>query len=537
MTKKTNTRTKMNTRRFASIGLWLAGAALLVGIIVIAVKLITYMGMYAPTTETSQVIKYIGLGAIALLILGLAFFALLDPQRVRNILTGRQARYGSSALITLVAVIGIVFVVNLLLYQNPQDWDWTQDKSHTLAQETIDTLKALPSSVEAIGFFTANSSTETANSLLTDYKNNSDGKFDFRFIDPNSNPTLASQYNITRDGTIVLVMNDQQEMVTYPSESELTNALVRIMNPGQRAVYFLTGHGEADIQNAGETSFTRVRTLLEAKNYTVSTLNLRAENSIPSDALAIIIPGKTNPISDAEVTLIWDYLTQGGSLVLLEDPTVLTNMGNEEDSLQTYLVDEWGVEINNDIVIDPTSNPLTVAISYSYGTHAITNNLSKNLLTFFPIARSIGSGAFPSEVTLSPLVLTIDTAWGETNFDSLSDGTYANESNDTPGPITLGVAAENTSTRTRLVVFGNSSFASDTYIDQYGNADLVINSIDWAAEQDNMINLTAKTPTDRTLLPLSTFAWLMLGLAFICIIPGLVIAGGVASWLIRRSKG
>lgn len=537
MTKTTKTRTKMNPRRFASIGLWLAGVALLVGIIVIAVKLITYMGMYAPTTEISLVINYIGLGAIALFILGLAFFALLDPQRVRNILTGRQARYGSSALITLFAVIGIVFVGNLLLYQNPQEWDWTQDKSHTLAPETIDTLQALPSNVEAIGFFTANSSTETATSLFTDYKNNSDGKFDFRFIDPNSNPALASQYNITRDGTIVLVMNGQQEIVTYASESELTNALVRIMNPGQRAVYFITGHGEADIQNAGETSYTRVKSLLEAKNYTVTALNLRAENSIPTDALAIIIPGKTNPISEAEVVLIQDYLTQGGSLVLMDDPTVLTNMGDEVDSLHAYLANTWGLVVNNDIVIDPTSNPLTVAISYSYGTHPITNKLSKNLLTFFPITRSIGLGTNATDVTLSPLVLTIDTAWGETNFESLSDGTYADESNDTPGPITLGMAAENTSTSARLVVFGNSSFASDTYIDQYGNADLVVNSIDWAAEQDNMINLTAKASTERTLLPLSTFTWLILGLAFICIIPGLVIGGGVASWLIRRSKG
>lgn len=471
MANKTQSRTKTNIRRFASIGLWLAGAALLIGIIVVAIKLITYMGMYAPTTETSKLIKYIGLGAVALFILGLAFFSLLDPQRVRNFLTGRQARHGSSALITLAAVIGIVFVINMIVYQNPQQWDWTQDKAHTLAPETIDTLKALPSTVEAIGFFTANNSTETAQKLFTDFKTNSDGKFNFRFVDPNSNPALASQYNISRDGTIVLLMNNQQELVTFASESEMTNALVRLINPGQRVVYFLTGHGEADTQNTGETSFTRVRSLLEAKNYTVQTLNLRAENLIPSDALAIIVPGPTNPISNAEVSLLQNYLDQGGSLVLLEDPTVITNLGNEADPLQTYLANSWAVEVNNDIIIDPTSNPLTVAISYSYGTHPITNNLSKNLLTFFPIARSITSGPNPTDVTITPLVLTIDTAWGETNFTSLSDGTYTYDLTDYPGPITLGVAVENNSTGARLVIFGNSSFASDTYVDQYGNAD------------------------------------------------------------------
>lgn len=538
MAKKSTSRKKSAARRYAPAGLWLSGFALLVGIFVLAIKLIAFMGIYAPTDETRNVINGVGIGSLAAFVIGLALFALLDPKRIRTLLQGRQARHGSNAFITLVAVTGIIFVVNLITYQNPKAMDWTQDKSHTLAPETIATLEALPEPVEAIGFFTANYSSASAEELLTDFKNNSDGKFDFRFINPESNPTLAQQYNVTRDGTIVFVMGERQELISYPTEQNVTNALVRLINPEQRVVYFMTGHGESEVENASETAYTRVNALLTAKNYTVQALNLRAENQIPEDAVAIVIAGPRGPISESEAALLQAYLESGGSLVILEDPTVLTSKGSEADAFEAYLASAWGVTFNNDIVIDPSSNPLTFAISYSYGSHPITDEMLASMITFFPIARSLTVSIGNTELQTSGLVYTIERAWGETDFDSIADNTFQYDAGaDVGGPILIASAIENITTGARLVVFGNSSFASDTYVDQYGNADLIINSIDWAAKQDELLNLTVKTATTRSLLPISTFAWLMLGLLFILIIPGIIIAGGVISWLVRRAKG
>jgi ABC-type uncharacterized transport system involved in gliding motility auxiliary subunit len=538
MAKKSASRKKSAARLYAPAGLWLSGIAVLVGIVVLAIKLIAFMGIYAPTDEIRNVINGVGIGSLAAFVMGVALFALLDPKRVRKILQGRQAKHGSNAFITLTAVTGIIFVVNLIAYQNPKAMDWTQDKSHTLAPETIATLEALPEPVEAIGFFTANYSSTSAEELLTDFRNNSGGKFDYRFVNPESNPTLAQQYNVTRDGTIVFVMGDRQELISYASEQNITNALVRLINPEQRVVYFLTGHGESEVENAGETAYTRVRSLLTAKNYTVQTLNLRAENQIPEDAVAIVIAGPRGPISESEASLLQAYLEGGGSLVILEDPTVLTSKGNEADAFETYLAQAWGVTFNNDIVIDPSSNPLTFAISYSYGSHPITDEMLASMITFFPVARSLTVSIGNTEMQSSGLVYTIERAWGETNFDSIADNTFQYQAGeDIGGPILLASAIENTATQARLVVFGNSSFANDTYVDQYGNADLIINAIDWAAKQDELISLTVKTGTTRTLMPISTFAWLMLGLLFILIIPGLIIAGGVVSWLVRRAKG
>src|ERR1043165_7218211 len=80
-----------------------------------------------------------------LIILGLAAYAILEPDRVRRFFTGRQARYGSNALIMSLAFVGILVVGNLLAYENPvQVADLTEDKTNTLSPELATVVKSLP---------------------------------------------------------------------------------------------------------------------------------------------------------------------------------------------------------------------------------------------------------------------------------------------------------------------------------------------------------------------------------------------------------
>ena len=159
-----------------------------------------------------------------------------------------------------------------------------------------------------MGFFTKNYPTDYARTQLQDYKNNSNGKFDFKFVDPDADPVSAQAAKITQDGTIVFQMKGRQEQVTSPTEQEMTSALVRLSNPGPRSVYFLTGHGEHDPQGSGDQAYSKAKQALETKNYTVNILNLLATPKIPEDALAIIIAGPQKPVSENEVKLLEDYV-------------------------------------------------------------------------------------------------------------------------------------------------------------------------------------------------------------------------------------
>jgi ABC-type uncharacterized transport system involved in gliding motility auxiliary subunit len=254
---------------------------------------------------------------LGLIIVGLALYALLDPERVRQLLTGRQARYGSNALVLSLAFVGIVVVLNYLVFQNSKRWDLTEDKQYTLAPETHDTLRNLKEPVLAQAFFTKRMSTDQAQVVLDQYKNNSNGKFNYMFIDPERNPVLAEQSNISRDGSIILTMGELKEPVTNVSEQEMTGALVRLLNPEQRTIYFLTGHGEYSPEDGGEKSYAQVKRTLESKNYSVKTLNLLATNQIPDDAKVVVVAGPQKPVSSAEVDLMSKYLEKGGALVVM----------------------------------------------------------------------------------------------------------------------------------------------------------------------------------------------------------------------------
>lgn len=532
---KLKSKNNSNLKNYANIGLWISGIALLATILLLIIKLLAAAKIYIiPNPDIYYWVQ--GISA-ALVVLGLAVFSLLDPQRVRIFLTGRQARYGSNALIMLLAFFGILLVLNILVFQNPgKPIDFTEDKQNSLSKETTDTLKALPISIQATAFYTANSPSDTALKLLENYKNHSNGKFTYTLIDPDQNPLAAQQVGITGDAKIYLQMGDRHEIVTLASEQEITSALIRLLNPGERTIYFLTGHGERDIQNAADNSYTSVKSALVAKNYTVESLNLIVANNIPDNASVIVIAGPVQPISPSEMSLLQDYVTNGGSLVVMEEPAPLTQTGSSPDPLQDYLASNWGITLDNDLIIDPNINPANFAVAASYANHPITEKMQTRG-TFFPTARSISIG---SNLPVQPigLVLTSNSAWGETDYASLVNGQEVFDPGiDVSGPLTLAVAVEDTSTKYHLVIFGDVDFASNVFFDQYANGDMFINAIDWSVGQAQLINLNTPAAITRTMaLPSSTWL-LVIAISLLCILPGLVIAGGVISWLIRRSRG
>jgi ABC-type uncharacterized transport system involved in gliding motility auxiliary subunit len=481
--------------------------------------------------------------SVGLLFLGLAAYAFMAPDSVRRFFTGRQARYGSNSLILTVAFLGILFVVNMLAFQNPDflgaPWDMTQDKSNTLAPETLEALAKLPGKVTATAFYTFNLSSSSAEELLRKFKNNSDGKFDYKFVDPDLDPIAAREAGITGDGKIMLQLGETKEIAAYASETEITRALIRVINPKPRAVYFLEGHGEPTL-DAGETSFSTAKSTLESKNYTVNSLNLLAANKVPEDALAIIIGGPKKPLTDVEMELLKKYVDADGSLLIMQDPVMFTDFGDSRDPVAEYLNTDWGISLDNDVVIDlVTQNPLQ-AISSSAGFHPITQNISQNYIVVLPQARSLSIAGEMENVTQTPLLMTTEQSWGETELTSGSQPEFDPEK-DIVGPLNLAIAGENSVTGGRVVVFGNSIFATNEGFDALGNGNIFINSVDWAAEQENLINLTPRDQTMRTFNPPATvpenIIFLVIIIAAIFVIPGIVIFAGVAAWLGRRKRG
>lgn len=483
--------------------------------------------------------------SVGLTIIGVGVYAFLEPARIQKFVTGRQAKYGGNTIVAVLAFTITLVILNFLAFDNPyQVADLTENQANTLAPEMIAALEAVPQKVTATAFFSQNRSTESADQLLGNMKASSNGKFEYEFVDPNRDPQRARQAGITGDGKVLLQMGERAETAASATETEILKAMIRLINPEERVVYFLTGHGERDPEQVNDenSALTRASETLKNKNYTVEKLSLLAENKVPEDANLIVIAGPLQPISEKEVELLRGYLNAGGALLVMADPVVLTDFGDAADPLAEMLADDWGITINNDFVIDLASSDPTLGVGFSESydpSHPITSQIV-NLETLFPFTRSLSLTPGTEGVQLNQLVSTTERSWGEKDFNSLTEEGWPpsyDETTEIIGPLALAVAGENITTGGRVVVFGTSQFAGDQLFDSYGNGDLFVNSVDWAAEQEDITNITPKQPVSRVFLPASQLRIFMLMLVVGLIIPGIFIVLGVLTWLQRRRQG
>jgi len=472
--------------------------------------------------------------SLGVAVIGLASFIILDPDSIRRFISGRQAKHGTNAFFLTFAVLGILTIINLLSYKNTIRWDLTEDKENTLAEETVNTLHSLDLPIYAQAFFSSNLSRESASSLLEKIKIGANGNFDYEFIDPNLEPVQAKNAGIVRDGSIVLRMEERQEIVTTITEAQVTSALIRLSQPGDRSIYFLTGHGERSISESSEFSYTNAVSELKTKNYKINELNLIATNSIPEDALTIVIAGPVKPLSPIEVQLIKEFQTTGGSLIVLYEPSLLTEFGAMEDPLQIYLSEFWSIQINDDFVIDTTASNNMNAIITSFYEHPISESLT--MVAVFPSTRSISINASGIN-TSNSLAFTSEDSWAETDMNSLLQGNFEfTPGVDVAGPISLAVVSEDSITSSRVVVFGDVDFANDSNYTYYGNADLFLNSVDWAANQDSLISLTPRTKTTRVIATPQVVVQGLIMFSSIILLPALIILAAIIVFLRLRRE-
>lgn len=475
--------------------------------------------------------------------LTLAFIAagiLLDPDRVRSAFATRQARYGSNAVLLTLSFAGILGVANYFAAQTTTSWDLTEDQQYSLAPETRELISDLEEPVQIIGFYTPNQARTRDNvePLLERYEAVSRGDITHRFVDPNRDPVEAQRFGVTRDASLVVVQEDRSEVLSAAQEREITGAILRVTQPGQRAVYFLIGHGERDLDDGGGTGYSRVRQALESKNYRVEELNLAAEQDVPTGADVLVIAAPRRALSDPEIEALAAYQSQGGAVMVLLEPPLEEGPGGNGAGLLTYLENSWAVLARPDIVVDEGSTVRFVPVAASYGDHPITERMG-TLGSYFPTSRSL---ALPElEATDLPrrtgLVLTGRASWGETQLEGINDNSPVfDEGEDAVGPMILAAAARDPGTEARLVAFGDSDFATNDQILGFGNRDLIINAVDWLAGQEELIQLTPRERTNRTVVTPSVQT---VGLVFcvsVILVPGAAVAAGAFAWWQRRQR-
>ena len=335
------------------------------------------------------------------------------------------------------------------------------------------------------------------------------------------------------------------EMKAFKGEEAFTSAILAVTEDKTPHVYFSSGHGEATLES-GERGrgLADAKQLLERDNLSVAKWESLGKDAIPADADAVVVAGPRTAFLQPEADALTKYLSAGGRVFLMVDPVLPTPGSPPADLGLGKLLAANGVKLGNDIVIDPANAlPLvgaeTVFASH-YGSHPIVRSLSEaGIPVILPLARSVSKAEpVPADITVTTLIETSPEGWGETSLANLEEQ-VKKDPQDTPGPVSLAVAVgpgsedKAAAGKARLVVVGNSRFASGEGLSNSGNANLFLNSIHWLTGAEKQIGIAPKT-LEQASLALTRAEVRRIGLFAVLGLPALAVVLGVWVWYRRR---
>ncbi len=498
------------------------------------------------------------LGAAGLIALG-SYFA-MNLSRMRKTVQRKAFIYSSNMLLVIILVLGILVLINYIFSKYHHRFDFTEAKLHSLSGQTVKVIKNLEEPVQIKCFFRQdNFNRNKVERMLEIYAYHSN-KIKYEFIEPDTNPGMVKRYNVTDDGTTIFEQGEREQRITTYSEEDFTNAIIQLTRKTQKSVYFLEGHGEAGIDATEAQGYSLAREELEKQGYLVEKITLALPESLGENVSVLIVAGPKKELLPAEKEALNDFIRKGGRVFFMVEPETQTGL---EEFLLPY-----GVELVNDLVVDPVSRQLGgdyfMPVVSEYGLHPITENF--RYATFFPYARSVDeSEDSPEGAVIQIIAKSSQDSWSERQLDE-QEVRY-NEDLDKPGPISLAAVvsmkmddeppeipapqAEETGEdqpdsspeaetgppdqkEFRLAVFGDADFAANAYYNLSGNGNLFLNTVNWLTEEADLISIQPKTSKPRTIHLTPTQGRLIFFVSLI-ILPLAVLLTGIFIWLRRRS--
>lgn len=568
-----NENMKKYTIYLLSLGIFLISAGIVIG-------------QFNPSLS-NVVIGIIGSGGALIIASGVIFLYIN-----KGFWGKRSIEAGTNAVISTVALLLILALVNFLGLRYSLKLDLTETKLYTLSPQSQQLVKNLSQPL-TVYVFDSPANTFDRN-LLKDYARIND-RFQFQFVNPNVNINIAQKFGVTNFGDVYLEYGDKQQLVqtlspeNRLSESKLTNAIAKIQQTEQPIVYILQGHGEPSMEE-GQNSISQGVKMLTDKGYQVHPLTLATSPLIPPDADVVIIANPEKELLEGEIKILEKYMAEGGNLLVMYNAGTTVNIDR--------LLSPWGVKYDDRLVVDASGTGEvfglgpSITIVVKYGQHPITQDFQNNL-TLFPWARAVIYDTIDG-ITTTPLLISNSQSWGEKNTEG-KDVEF-NEGVDLPAPLNIGVAlakknplsstsnklekeigshkdkseqkqeskpleanqegetnlplpptvktpkpskenliTKNQPSEMRMVMIGNANFITDGWIQQQVNGDLFVNTVAWLGHQDNAsLSISPKSVTNRRINLNNFQASLITWLALI-IIPALAFITATVTWW-QRSR-
>ncbi|MDR4509963.1 MAG: GldG family protein [Candidatus Brocadiaceae bacterium] len=519
----------------------------------------------------------IGIGGGA--IIGLSTAAAVRNKWFSTEASKRKALVGTNVAVMSIFAAAIFAIVGFLNNRHYERFDLTLTGKYSLSQKTENILKNLNKPIVVTTLFNPGEMFyEQIVDILKEYAYHTDN-IKLQTIDPLRNRTkveeLARRLKISdlQLNTVVFECGEyskhvqQNEVIEreYPfkfkGEEAFTEAILNVTQEKQTAIYFVTGHGERLFEDFDRSGISGIANALKRDNCRIAPVDILSKKKIPDDCDILVVAGPTKPYLTEELNIIRNYLEGRGKMLLLLEPAAPPNVptGFRE------LLAEYGIMIRDDVVVYvKTKMPLfgmqTVAEIYvgkdEYAEHKITEDI-KNYNTILYGAASVGATPPNDQMPYQATVLmnAPDGSWGETDVVNLKYiKPEQNREEDLVSPVPLAVVShvkelpqsvlkshptmatdpKAKPQGARLVVFGDVDFVSNEFVDNPGNKDLFRNSINWLAQKEAQLGISAKPPDFRKAVihPVQIKVIFWTTIAGIPVIP--IIVGSIVWWKRRR---
>ncbi|HEY3243547.1 MAG TPA: DUF4350 domain-containing protein [Phycisphaerae bacterium] len=329
--------------------------------------------------------------------------------------------------------------------------------------------------------------------------------------------------------------------VQFVGEAEITGALIQLTRKAPGRIVFLSGHAERSPDEPGSEGLATIAGELRRNGWSVEkqVVTPGSRAAFPADTSVAVVAAPAKKLSDEDLKAISEVLDRGGGVLLLLEPGAATGL--------EPLVQDWNIKLGDDVVVDlqehlAAGDATSLYVSKFSQEHPIGKGMGA-LAAVLPTARRVAVAAkqFHTNVFTNNFMHTSGQSWAVAYQPGAK--LQVDKNRDKQGPISVGMACERFAEFAepgrapltgRLVVIGDSDFATNHYIDMAGNLDLFMNCVDWLGGRQDLVSVRPKvTDVRRMALTARQTQWVFWLALFG--VPGFtLLAGGLAIGRRRR---
>ncbi|MBI3722506.1 Gldg family protein, partial [bacterium] len=316
----------------------------------------------------------------------------LQIERIWAFLQQRRSAVVLNVFLMTVLALAMTVLVNYIGYRNYREFDWTRQGFYSISDETLQVLSHLERPIKLYVFpFDRGDDQDVVRRLIDHYCART-SKITVERLDPGEDRARFQEMakllglETWSDAQGIIVQSgspdergawksekskhiSSRELFEsgfdmesrgrgsrkFKGESVLTSAILEVSESSKAKLYFLTGHGEANIEGHSPDNPDELGELtrtLKQRNYDIAPLDLMSGGKgVPDDASVIVVAGPKRPLDDREVLALQAYLKGGGSLLAMLKPVKKPNAAATKlvwvESGLERLLRSYNVELQN----------------------------------------------------------------------------------------------------------------------------------------------------------------------------------------------